>query len=87
MSILNESLSTAELDAGVKRALTGGRLLRKLLPAGTELYKRTDRTISLSSDRISPWWSSVEPIAPGDTDLAELSVRAERLNVQPKDFA
>jgi hypothetical protein len=87
MSILNEFLSTAELDAGVKRAFTGGRLLRKLLPAGTELYKFTDRTISLSSDHISPWWSAVEPIAPGDTGLAELGVRAERLNVLPKDFA
>ena len=52
MSILNESLSTAELDAGVKRALTGGRLLRKLLPAGTELYKRTDRTIFYYLDLI-----------------------------------
>jgi hypothetical protein len=87
VSVLNESISIADIDTGIKNAFVCGRMTRRLLPAGTELYKFTDRTISLSSERISPWWSAVEPIAPGDTGLEELCIRSQRLNVLPKDFA
>lgn len=87
MSILNESILIADIDSGVRAAFIGGRLIRRFVPAGTELYKFTDRTISLSSESISPWWSAVEPIAPGDTGLQRLAERSQRLNVLPKDFA
>ncbi len=61
-------------------------VLKKPLAAGALLYKFTDRPLVQSTGRISPWWSSVEPIASGDTGLAGLLERAEG-RVSREEFA
>jgi hypothetical protein len=87
MSILNEALTTDSLSPDVLRTFIGGKLTKQQLNASTLMYKFTDAPLVQSSGRVSPWWSSVEPIAPGDTGLAGLIERAKALSVLPADFA
>ncbi len=71
----------------VKQTFIGGVVLRNLWLLALCCNKFTDRPLVQSTGRISPWWSSVEPIASGDTGLAGLLERAERLGVSREEFA
>ena len=87
MTILNESLSIESLPPNVRATFIGGRVSKLLLHSGAKLYKFTDRALIQETGHISPCWSAVEPIAPGDTGLSGLMERAGNLNVLPAEFA
>ena len=53
---------------------------------GHQLYKFTQHSLSYKG-RITPWWSSVNLVIPGDTGLKLLLERSERLGVKPAEFA
>ncbi len=87
MPILNETLTVESLSVDVQRTFIGAQITKKQLSSGILLYKFTDRPLVTPSGGVSPWWSAVEPIVPGDTGLAELLERANRLGVMPATFA
>lgn len=73
--LLNEELNWCDVTASVKNAFLGTP--RKLpLLAGRELYKFTQHPL-YSEVGVTPWWSAVVPVLPGDTGLDQLLKRAE----------
>ncbi len=87
MSIVNEEIAPESLSAEVRQTFIGGRVTKELLRSRTQLYKFTDRPLVQSTGTISPWWSSVNPIASGDPGLSGILERAERLGVSREAFA
>lgn len=76
----------AELPDAAQRAFSSCHAEPRQFPAGAKFYKFTQHSLTGSSGGVSPWWSGVEPLGPGDPGLAGTLERAERLGVAPKDF-
>jgi hypothetical protein len=55
------------------------------LPAGYEIYKRA-ASLELPPGRISEFWFSVKPIAPGDPGLDDLPGKARSTGASEIDF-
>ncbi|MCC6493705.1 MAG: hypothetical protein IT424_11880 [Pirellulales bacterium] len=70
-----------------QRAFIARRATARQFPAGTLLYKFTQYGLVGPGGRITPWWSGVEPLAPGDPGLAGALDRAARLGHAAKDYA
>jgi len=84
--MLNQDLKFEDAPSHVQAAFLGKQAEKLLLSPGHQLYKFTEHPLG-DKQRISPWWSSVLPIAPGDTGLESLLKRASTLSVSPNDFA
>lgn len=87
MSTMNSDINFSDVGADVRRAFLGGRAVKRPFPAGYQLYKFTQYPLLGSDGRVSPWWSSVEPLGGNDPGLAETLKRAERLGVHAAEFA
>lgn len=74
MAVKNEGITT--LDGGIAKTFVGGRYERTLLRPGHELYKYTQYGTVNGKGAVTPWWSSVEPIAAGDPGLTAFQRRA-----------
>jgi hypothetical protein len=85
VSILNEHLRFDNAPSDVRRAFRG-RVEKRLLLPGRELYKFTQATISRGPGGVTPWWSSVIPLSAEDPGLEGTLERAERLGVLPEEF-
>lgn len=84
--MLNHDINFMTLDLDAKNAFLGVPE-KKLLSAGTQLYKFTEHSLFKSDGTVTPWWSTVEPIDPADTGLELLMERAAALGVKPNEFA
>src|SRR3989304_4523269 len=87
MGVLNSEMVWESVGADVRRAFIGGRACKRMLPTAFQLYKFSQYPLLGASGKITPWWSSVEPLGDGDPGLAEPLERAERLGVAPAEFA
>jgi len=85
LSIPNEDLRFDEAPSAVRQAFRG-RVEKRLLLPGQQLYKFTQATISGRLGTVTPWWSSVEPMSADDPGLQGVLERAERLGVLPEEF-
>lgn len=84
--MLNQDIDFMTLDADARNAFLGVPE-KKLLAAGTQLYKFTEHSLYKADGTVTPWWSTVEPIDPTDTGLAVLLERSAALGVSPNEFA
>jgi hypothetical protein len=84
-TVLNSGLMLGSAPSDVRAAFTGGAEPR-LLPQGWRVYKYTQHSLVSSSGRVTPWWSSIEPIDAGDPGLAGSLERAARLGVDPARY-
>src|SRR5439155_85949 len=84
-SMLNEGISLGSVSADVRAAFTGGAE-PQLISKDWKLYKYTQYPL-FGSRGVTPWWSSVEPIGPGDPGFAGSLERAHRLGADPARFA
>lgn len=87
MPFLNEDLAIDSIPPDHRAAFIGGRATRRLVPVGTKLYKFTAGPLVGPVGRVSPWWSSVDPLEAGDPGLAGTLERARRLAARPDDYA
>jgi len=86
--VLNESLTwQAAIQQDPRIAATFvSRPQKILLQAGHQVYKFTEFSL-YGPNGVTPWWSSVTPVLPGDTGLRGLQEGAERLGVEASEFA
>lgn len=84
MAVLNES---SNLDADASETFIGGRAEKVLLFEARALYKFSSFPMTRANGEITPWWSSVLPLGPGDDGLQGLLARSVRAQLNPKDMA
>lgn len=87
MPLLNEEIDFQKVAPAVQGAFIGRMAEKRLLAAGTKLYKHTSYSLFGNGGQISPWWSSVVPLSPADPGLAGSRTRAGNLGVTDVDFA
>ena len=85
LSIPNEDLRFDDAPSAVRRAFRG-RVEKRLLLPGRQLYRFTQATISGGPGTLTPWWFSVEPMSADDPGLEGVLKRAEQLGVLPEEF-
>ncbi len=84
--ILNEMLSFEMAPNDVRRTFRGQLATKTLLPCNHCLFKFTAHSLFKPDGTVTPFWSSVEPIAAGDPGLAGLQQRAAALQTAPAEF-
>jgi hypothetical protein len=86
MSILNEQLTFESAASDVRRAFLGQRAERRLLFGGFQLYKFTQYALFKPDGSVTPWWSSVAPLAVGDPGLEGTLERAQKIGANVQQF-
>lgn len=90
MPVLNENLVFhRDAPAGDRRAFVGGTARRRLLVAGTRLFKFTSHDVHSRNrhDAISPWWIAVDPLDASELGLDGMISQARELGQSILDYA
>jgi hypothetical protein len=74
--ILNDTIRFEMAPQNVRKAFRRQQVTKKLLQLGHELYKFTGYPLFRPDGSVTPFWFSVEPIAPGNAGLAGLEQRS-----------
>jgi hypothetical protein len=83
--MLNSSMAFSNLPASVQAAFIGRSAEKRVLSAGTKLYKFTSHPL-LGGPGVTPWWSFVDSVAPPGERLEDMLKRATNLGVDLSRF-
>ena len=87
MAVLNAEFDFRIADQDVRKAFLGGYAEKRMLIAGTKLYKHTSYGLIGPDGKITPWWSSTAPIAADDPGQEGSQARAGNIGASDQEFA
>ena len=83
--MLNENLYFNQIPAHAQMAFKGQTAEKRLFPAGSEFY-RWGKINTSSSQPLSPWWSSTNPLTNDDPGLAGNQEYAAKLGITLSEY-
>lgn len=85
--VLNANVEFSSASEQDQKAFIERFTVKRLFPAGYELYKFTQYPLANSDGAVTRWWSSVAPLDDDDPGFHTSSQRASGLGVSGQQFA